>query len=164
MLKKAGKENKLSLLHDNEAGVLVDQYYTMYFARCYLYKNAMHHFDAEKIIEHLLSETVMISEGRPFKNYDFCTSHVSPLTQISDAFVGLISRVFEYLDQTAEADILLMDRTEYSDVIENMSLLWELIERSDAKHPMLIQNINDIQTVQQRMLKMQLFVHAFRTK
>ncbi len=72
--------------------------------------------------------------------------------------------MFEYLDQTAEAVILLMDCTEYSDVIENMSLLWELIERSDAKHPMLIQNINDIQTVQQRMLKMQLFVHVFRTK
>ena len=157
MLKTAGRENKLSLLHDNEAGVLVDQYYTMYFARCYLYKNATHHFDTEKIIEHLLSETLMISEGRQFKNYDFCNSHVSPLTQISDAFVGLISHVFEYLDQTSEADILLMDKTECSNVIENMNLLWDLIERSDAKHPMLIQNVNDIQTIQQRVRKMQLF-------
>lgn len=164
MLKTAGKENKLSLLHDNEAGVLVDQYYTMYFARCYLYKNAMHHFDGESIIEHLLSETVMISEGRQFKNYDFCTSHMSPLTQISDAVVGLISRVFEYLDQTAEADILLLDRIKYNDVIENMSLLWDLIERANAKHPMFIQNVNDIQTVQQRMLKMQLFVHLARCR
>ena len=157
MLKAAGKENKLSLLHDNEVGILVDQYYTMYFARCYLYKNAMHHFDEENIIEHLLRDTIMISEGRQFKNYDFCTSHASPLTQISDTFVGLISRVFEYLDQVEEADIMLMDRTEYHDVIENMSILWNLIERSDAKHPMLIQNVNDIQTVQQRVRKMQLF-------
>lgn len=157
MLKTAGKENKLALLHDNEAGILVDQYYTMYFARCYIYKNAMHHFDEESIIEHLLSETVMISEGIQFKNYDFCTSQENPLTQICDAFVGLISRAFKYLDQTAEADILLMDRPEYRGVIENMSILWKLIERSDAKHPMLIQNVNDIQTVQRRMRKMQLF-------
>lgn len=157
MLKTAGKENKLSLLHNNEAGVLVDQYFTMYFARCYLYKNAKHHFDAENVIEHLLNETVMISEGSRFKNYDFCTSHASPMTQISDAFVGLISRVFDFFDQITEADILLMDRTRYRDVFENMGLLWELIERSDKKHPMLIQNINDIHITQQRMWKMQLF-------
>lgn len=163
MLKTAGRENKLSLLHDNEAGVLVDQYYAMYLARCCLYKNAKHHFDAEKIIEHLLNETVMTSEGKRFKNYDFCTSHTSPLTQISDVFVGLIAHVFEYLDQITEEDIMVMDQSEHRCVFENMSLLWELIERSDAKHPMLIQNANDIQTVRQRMLKMQLFVHHMKS-
>lgn len=150
-------EKDLASADIEDDSILVDQYYTMYFARCYLYKNAMHHFDEENIIEHLLRDTIMISEGRQFKNYDFCTSHASPLTQISDTFVGLISRVFEYLDQVEEADIMLMDRTEYHDVIENMSILWNLIERSDAKHPMLIQNVNDIQTVQQRVRKMQLF-------
>ena len=157
MLKTAGKENKLSLLHDNEAGILVDQYYTMYCARCYLYKNAIHHFDAEHIIEHLLNETIMMSEGKRFKNYDFCTSHTSPLTQISDAFVGIVSRVFEYLDETAEIDIVLMDYAQHSNIFENMTLLWKLIERSDAKHPMLIQNVNDIQLVRQRIRKIQLF-------
>ncbi len=157
MLKTAGKENKLSLLHDNEAGVLVDQYYTMYCARCYLYKNAIHHFDAEHIIEHLLNETIMMSEGKRFRNYDFCTSHTSPLTQISDAVVGIVSRVFEYLDETAEIDIVLMDYAQHRNIFENMTLFWKLIERSDAKHPMLIQNVNDIQLVRQRMRKIQLF-------
>ena len=157
MFKTSGKENKLSLLHDNEAGILVDQYYALYLARCYTYKNAFHHFDAEYIIEHLMSETTMISEDKPFKNYVFCNSHANPLIQVSDAFVGILSRVFEFLDKTSEADIKAIDSMQYKNEFENMSMLWELIERSDKKHPMLIQNVNDINLAQERMQKMRLY-------
>ncbi len=157
MFKAAGKHNQLSLLHDNEAGILVDQYYTLYLSRCYLYKNAMHHFDDERIIEHLLNSTSLISNGQPFKNYDFCASHSNPLTQISDAFVGIISRVFEYLDATSADEIRVLDRNQYMNEFENMAMLWELIERADGKHPMLIQNANDKRLVQERMYKLQLF-------
>lgn len=157
MLKTAGKENRLALLHDNEAGILVDQYYSLYLARCYTYKNAFHHFDAECIIEHLMNETTMISEDKPFKNYVFCNSHVNPLIQVSDAFVGILSRVFEFLDKISEAEIKAIDSMQYKNEFENMSMLWDLIERSDKKHPMLIQNINDINLAQERMRKMRLY-------
>lgn len=157
MLKTAGKEDKLTLLHDNEAGILVDQYYSLYLARCYTYKYAFHYFDEERIIEHLMNEHALLSECKLIKNYVFCTSQMNPLIQISDVFVGILSRVFEFLDNTSEAEINAMDSMQYKNEYENMSMLWDLIERSDTKHPMLLQNINDINCAQERMRKMQLY-------
>lgn len=59
-------------------------------------------------------------------------------------FVGVLSRVFRYLDSITVEDIKEIDRVKYAQAIKNLQKLHELIIRSDRKHPMLIQNANDM--------------------
>ena len=40
----------------------------------------------------------------------------------------------------------------------NLKKLSELINRADRKHPMLIQNVNDVQLTQRRMVKLELLI------
>lgn len=92
------------------------------------------------------------------KNYDFIESTDNPLIQVSDVFVGLLSKVFRYLDGVTEDDIMAIDQTKNAQAILNLRKLNELIIRSDRKHPMLIQNVNDVQLTKHRMVKLELLI------
>ena len=158
MLKDVGKHGEISLLYDNEPNILVNEYYTLYMGRCYTYKNAFHYFDREKVIESKLNEVKLLEEGMQLKNYDFIESTDNPLIQVSDVFVGLLSKVFRYLDGVTEDDIMAIDQTKNAQAILNLRKLNELIIRSDRKHPMLIQNVNDVQLTKHRMVKLELLI------
>ena len=73
-------------------------------------------------------------------------------------FVGILSRVFRYLDNITEEDIAEVDRVKHAQAILNLQKLHELIVRADRKHPMLIQNVNDIRLTQMRMIKLELLI------
>lgn len=155
MLKDIGRHGEISLLYDKDSDILVSEYYTIYLGRCYTYKNAKHYFDFEKVIKAELDETELVNNGIPFKNYEFVESKENELTQVSDVFVGILSRVFRYLDSIILEDIKKIDRVKYSQAIKNLERLYELIIRADRKHPMLIQNVNDIRLTKMRMMKLE---------
>lgn len=158
MLKDVGRHGEMSLLHNNESDVLVSEYFALYMSRCYTYINAYHYFDREKVIEAELDEVKLVNEGVQFKNYEFIESIDNPLIQVSDVFVGLLSKVFRYLDDVSEDDIINIDRTKNAQAIINLQILKELIIRSDRKHTMLIQNVNDTQLTRDRMIKLELLI------
>ena len=100
----------------------------------------------------------MTNNDVPFKNYEFVESKENELIQVSDVFVGVLSRVFRYLDGITAEDINEIDRVKYAQAIENLQKLHELIIRADRKHPMLIQNANDMRLTQMRMVKLELLI------
>ena len=102
-----------------------------------------------------MDETELVNNGVPFKNYEFVESKENELTQVSDVFVGILSRVFRYLDSITLEDIKEIDQVKYAQAIKNLQKLHELIIRADRKHPMLIQNANDIRLTKMRMIKLE---------
>ena len=158
MIKDVGRHGEMSLLYDNEADVLVSEYYSIYMSRCYTYKNAYHYFDNEKVIEAKLDEVRLVNSGMPLKNYQFLESTENALIQVSDVFVGLLAKMFRYLDDVNEYDVIKIDRMKNAQAILNLKKLNELIIRSDRKHPMLIQNVNDVQLTKDRMVKLELLI------
>ena len=158
MLKDVGRHGDISLLYDNDSNILVSEYYAFYLSRCYTYKNAKHYFDFEKVIKAKMDETELMNNSVPFKNYEFVESKEIELIQISDVFVGVLSRVFRYLDNITVDDIEEIDRVKHAQAIENLQKLHELIIRADRKHPMLIQNANDMRLTQMRMVKLELLI------
>lgn len=156
MLKQVGKAGELTFLYDNKTNVLVEEYYTLYQSRCYTYKYSIHHFDYEKVILSKLEQAKMIDDGKEFINYDFLDSKKNLFIQLSDVVVGLLSKLFEYLDDSTFEEIQRIDRAKFSSQICNFAKINALINRADKKHKMLIQNINDINLVRQRMLKLEL--------
>ena len=51
MLKYAGQNGDLTFLYDNEDDILVEEYYTLYLGRCYIYKKSKHIFDNEVVVQ-----------------------------------------------------------------------------------------------------------------
>lgn len=155
MLKDVGRHGEVSLLYDNDSNILVSEYYAFYLSRCYTYKNAKHYFDFEKVIKAEMDDIELISNDIPFKNYEFVESKDNELTQVSDVFVGLLAKVFKYLDSVTDKEIKEIDRVKYAQAIMNLQKLHELIIRADRKHPMLIQNANDARLTMMRMAKLE---------
>lgn len=162
MLKYAGKHGELVFLHDNESNLLVEEYYTLYLGRCYTYKYATHHFDFEKVILEKMQNTEFTDNGAKFINYDFLDSKDNPLIQVCDVFVGLLAKLFEYLDSHSFEDLARIDSDKNSVQLLNLAKVDALIGRSDAYHPMMIQNINDIRLTQERMQKLHLLTRTVK--
>ena len=155
MLKYAGRHGELVFLHDNESNILVEEYYTLYQGRCYTYKYSFHHFDNEKVILAKMQKTPMTDNGQPFINYDFIDSKQNKMIQVSDAFVGLMAKMFQFLDGISFEAIDHLKTEENTAALINLAKINALIDRTDKYHQMMIQNANDIYLTQQRMLKLQ---------
>ncbi len=160
MLKYAGRHGELVFLHDNESNILVEEYYTLYQGRCYTYKYSFHHFDNEKVILSKMQKTPMTDNGQLFINYDFLDSKQNKIIQVCDAFVGLMAKMFQFLDGLSFEEIDQLKAEENTASLINLAKINALIERADKFHQMMIQNANDIYLTQQRMLKLQSLVKA----
>ena len=160
MLKYAGRHGELVFLHDNESNILVEEYYTLYQGRCYTYKYSFHHFDFEKVILAKMQASPMTDSGQPFINYDFIDSKQNKMIQVSDAFVGLVAKLFQFLDGMSFEAIDRLIVEENVAALTNLAKINALIDRTDKYHQMMIQNANDIYLTQQRMLKLQSLAKA----
>ena len=160
MLKYAGRHGELVFLHDNESNILVEEYYTLYQGRCYTYKYSFHHFDFEKVILAKMQASPITDSGQPFINYDFIDSKQNKMIQVSDAFVGLMAKLFQFLDGMSFEAIDRLKVEENVAALTNLAKINALIDRTDKHHQMMIQNANDIYLTQQRMLKLQSLAKA----
>ena len=160
MLKYAGRHGELVFLHDNKSNILVEEYYTLYQGRCYTYKYSFHHFDFEKVILAKMQASPMTDSGQPFINYDFIDSKQNKMIQVSDAFVGLVAKLFQFLDGMSFEAIDRLKVEENVAALTNLAKINALIDRTDKYHQMMIQNANDIYLTQQRMLKLQSLAKA----
>lgn len=157
MLKYAGKQGKLVFLYNNESNVLVEEYYTLYQSRCCAYVNSFHHFDYEKVILAKMEKSSLLKDGQPFVNYEFVDSKNNKIIQVCDVFVGFMWKLFRFLDDASFGNIKSLKITENKDALENLAKINSLINRSAGFHKMMIQNVNDVQLTQERMLKMDFF-------
>lgn len=162
MLKYAGRHGELVFLHDNESNILIEEYYTLYQSRCYTFKYSLHHFDYEKVILAKMQKAFMTDNNQPFINYDFIDSKQNKMIQVCDVFVGLMAKLFQFLDAISFESIEHLKTAENKEALINFTKLNVLIERSDNYHKMMIQNVNDINLIQQRMLKLQSFAKAVK--
>ena len=157
MLKAAGRFGELVFLHDNENNILVDGYWSLYQGRCATYKNAFHHFDFEKVILAKFKEFPMIENNSPFINYDFIDSKQNRMIQVCDVFVGFMAKLFKFLDEISFESIIKLKKECNNKVLENFRKIYTLIIRSENFHKMMIANINDINLIKQRFLKLKYF-------
>lgn len=158
MLKYAGRHGELTFLQDNESNILVEEYYTLYMGRCYTYKYSIHHFDFEKVILAKLQDTPMTDNGNDFVNYDFLDSKQNLIIQVCDVFVGLLSKLFEYLDSASLEAIEQVNPEKNAEQLSNLKKIYILLSKAEERHQMLIQNANSVDLIQERMHKLQMLV------
>ena len=143
-------------IQDNEPGVLITEYYLFYLERCEIFSKSHHIFDEEPEVQKKLSDIQLFEDGILLNNWQFIKSHENIYIQVSDMIAGLLRRLFMFLDDNSIEHMHLISSSLNDVQIENFTILWTLISRSDAKSPLFIKNANSPQNVQDRMLKLQI--------
>ena len=128
MMKAATKADVLVFLDGNPERVLVDGYWSHYLTTCIVLPHATHFFDNESRVSEALSGTT---------NCVFVDSKSEPLIQLSDVWVGLLSRLYQFLDERS-LNYRQIDTVRAALQLENLRTIKRLIDRADATHKSLL--------------------------
>ena len=154
MLKQAGKRNQLVFVQDNEPNKLIDEYYLFYLERCELFSKSHHIFDEEKTVQERIKDIIFEENGEQFTNYKFCNSQDNRFIQISDLWCGTLGKLFRYLDEIDENNIMTIKCSLSDEQQENLRMIFELIHKSDMKCPLFLRNSNASSGINSRIKKL----------
>lgn len=131
MARTSSRSESLVLLKGNPSDTLVEGFSGHYQQVCLLFPKAFHCFDVETHV------SMDIVDG---DNYEFENSRSNLFIQLSDVWVGLLSRCFKFLDKWA--DDRNPDVFAYSPIaLENLKTIRRLIDRSANLHPALVSSL-----------------------
>ncbi len=131
-LRQAIQMDELVFLHDNEPGELIKDFSMFFLRSVYVFRNASHTFDQETNIEKVL-QSVDVRDGQRRIDYQFVDSKDNVCVQLSDVVAGLIGKHYSYV-QSHSIATLKTRKAGFSELQkQNLSLLRELIDRSDAE-------------------------------
>lgn len=156
MLKQAGKENKLIFVQDNEPFTLITEYYLLYLERCEIFSKSNHIFDEEKTVEAKFKNHELIEGGKIIHNYSFVKSHTNNYVQVSDMVVGLLGKLFVFLDESTFEEIADIKLALTENQRKSFSLLFFLILKSDRKCKLFLKSVNSIDNINTRTQKLKL--------
>lgn len=156
MLKMNAKEEKMCFLQDNTTGLLIDEYYMFRINRCCMFKNSFHYFDEESIDEAKMKEINFISGKIILKNYKFINSAEDRLIQVSDAVVGILAKLFEYVDEIQENELIGSMKNATDRQLSNLKILNNLVDTAEKRHVTLIHNASDVTTIRRRAHMMEI--------
>lgn len=119
MMMASTKADELVFLDGNPKRVLVDGYWSHYLTTCIVLPHATHFFDNEFRVSEALSGTT---------NCVFVDSKSEPLIQLSDVWVGLLSRLYQFLDEQS-LNYRQIDAVRAAPQLENLRTIKRLIDR-----------------------------------
>jgi hypothetical protein len=130
-LRQTAQVDELVFLHNNELGELIKDFGMHFLRNVLVFKNASHTFDQELYIESVL-QSFDVLDGQRRVDYKFTDSKNNVCVQLSDVVAGLIGKHFNYVQDHSLAT--LKERKENLSELQrqNLAMLRELIDRSDA--------------------------------
>lgn len=135
------KEKELFYLTDNKNYEFVEGYENLYISRIYKFLNSKHIFDTEKRIIKKIGNPLTNKKGEfeiecnkvLLKNYQFEDSKSNVFIQISDIIIGVIAKLYDYLDkknvEQIEKDIKKLNNNEKN----NIKKLLQIIDKSQME-------------------------------
>lgn len=151
-----------SLCIGNE-GEMVSDYSSGYWGTILNTPCAMHIFDHETQIERKLRDIKILDHGRDYLLIDFQDSKDCPQIQISDVVVGILGRVFSWIDLASSDDVAGIIDEMTTKQMESFSLLNSLIDRTDEYCRFMIQNMVSTGKTSRRFEVIQQIADRFRT-
>ena len=134
LLKQTKKTGDLPFVMNEEDFILLKDFSTFYMAPIYMFKNSEHIFDREDGIEEEINKYEIINNGRIIDNFRFVDSTEVALIQISDVFIGILGKFTTYINTNSITDIDKSISNMDSMQIENLKLLYKIIEKSEVKN------------------------------
>lgn len=131
MARTSSRCESLAFLKDNPSDTLVEGFSNHYQQVCLFFPEAFHCFDAETHV----SMDIIDSD-----NFHFIDSKSNLFIQLSDVWVGLLSRCFRFLGKWVDdrsPDVFAHNPI----ALENLRTIRRLIDRSADLHPALVSSL-----------------------
>jgi len=141
ILKEAKKKGSLPFIMDNEDHVLLQDFYHFYLRPIYTFKNSAHIFDKEDDVEQILKLYEIKYGDEKINSYNFVDSVANRLIQTSDITVGILGKLFEFLNTSSKDDIKNIRKKLDNDQIVCLDMLLDLIDKSEKKNQGFLHNI-----------------------
>jgi len=132
-LKLSAQKGELTFIQDNEPNILINEYYLFYLRRCGMFSKSFHYFDEEPTVQKQFQNITRQEKGEIIKNYSFLPSCDNKFIQVSDMLVGMLSKVFSFLDEKTIEEISIIYSSLNEKQKNNFKLLQKLILKSN-KH------------------------------
>ena len=159
----ATKENGDGSLCIGNKGWIVSDYTSGYWGTVLNTPGAMHIFDHESQIERKLCDIRILDHGKTYSLIEFQDSKDCLQIQVSDVVVGILGRVFSWIDLALPNDVAETVDRMTTEQIESFYLLNSLIDRTNEYCPFMIQNMVSTGKTYRRFETIQLIADRFGT-
>lgn len=139
LLQEAADDTDLDFLVDNQPGVLVSSFDTVFLHRLATFTNAHHVFDEEPRIRASLEERRIVCGDRPV-TFCFANSKSEAAIQISDMLCGILGKHFSCMEKFSIEQLESWKMALSEQQHRNVNLLAKLIDKADEECPALIFN------------------------
>ncbi len=155
-LKIAKGNNELVFIQNNDPYLLIESYSQFYIHRCGQLSKSSHFFDEEPTIEREIKDLQFKENNNIFKNFKFIDSISDRHIQVSDMIVGLLAKLFYFLDEHSKGEITDMRKSFNKTQADNFAIIYNLMLKSENKSPLFIMNINSERNRNERIKKLEI--------
>jgi len=138
-----GKNNKLVFIMDEKDNVLIDNLFKFYLRPIYTFVNSKHIFDEEVKIKELFEQYKFTYKNQNIY-FKFLKSDENDLIQFSDVIIGLIGKMYEYINKNNYIQIIKDLNYLNNKQLKNIQILKKLINKSDDKCKGFIHTIESL--------------------
>lgn len=130
LLREAAENDELPFITDEEDYMLIKGLMELYARPVHLFANSEHFFDNECEIKEQLQNSPLLLNGQPMTNYKFLDSKTDKLIQASDVIIGLIGKMFKYINEKKHMEIASEIETMSVQQLSNLDLLLGLVQKT----------------------------------
>ena len=142
-LLERSKNKELPFIMDEKNNVLINSLSDLYLRPIYTFVNSKHFFDEEDRIKKFFEHFKFVYKGREIK-VKFVNSKDNEFIQFSDVIIGIIGKMYEYLNKNSimeiEKDLNSLNNIKKS----NVALLKKIIIKSDKYCELFIHTIEPL--------------------
>lgn len=138
------KNTELTFIMNEKSHILIDDLFIFYKRPFGIFKNSHHIFDEESSIENIFERWEFIENEEKWENFEFQNSKNNDLIQISDVIIGLVGKLFTYINDTDFNELTNIKENLSIRQVKNFTTLAKLFEKSDNQSTALIHSIQSL--------------------
>jgi len=116
---------------DEKDHIGIDDLFPFYIRNFTIFKNSHHVLDEEPLIHEYFAKYEFYDDQIQWDNFEFKDSNSTPLIQISDIVTGLIGKLFDYINNLSDEDVLSIKSSLNTQQQKSFSLLVTLLIKSE---------------------------------
>ena len=141
---KSSKNTELTFIMDEKSHILIDDLFIFYKRPFGIFKNSKHIFDEESSIEDIFNKWEFYDNEQKWQNFQFQNSKTNDLIQVSDIIIGLLGKLFEYINNIDINELNYIKDNLENQQINNLTKIVKLINKTDKQSIAFIHSIQSL--------------------
>jgi len=138
------KNTELTFIMNEKSHILIDDLFIFYKKPFGIFKNSYHIFDEESSIEDIFNRWEFFNNTEKWKNFEFQDSKTNDLIQVSDVIIGLIGKLFTYINDAHFKELNQLKNNLDKQQLINLTKIVKLIDKSDKQSTAFIHSIQGL--------------------